>query len=172
MTLRGSQPRVGRKMVQQSAAWMGGMFRSTVADAWVWRVRLRRRAMIRTRTHRAGAASARGQAALALRMQRRAMMPNRRVFLLSTAAAGAALTSLARAQARVDEKDPLAQSLGYVLDASKADAQKFKNFAAGQHCGNCAQYQGKPGDAWGPCPVYGGKLVSDQGWCSAWSKKA
>lgn len=107
-----------------------------------------------------------------LRMQGRTMMPNRRVFLLSTAAAGAALTSLARAQVKVDEKDPLAQSLGYVLDASKADAQKFKNFAAGQQCGNCAQYQGEPGDAWGPCPVYGGKLVPDQGWCSAWSKKA
>lgn len=172
MTLRRSQPRAGHTMRPQTAYRAGSMCRSDIADARVWRVPLRWRAMIRTRTHRAGAASARGQAALVLRMQRRAMMPNRRVFLLSTAAAGAALTSLARAQARVDEKDPLAQSLGYVLDASKADAQKFKNFAAGQHCGNCAQYQGKPGDAWGPCPVYGGKLVSDQGWCSAWSKKA
>lgn len=98
------------------------------------------------------------------------MTQNRRAFLL--AAAAATLASSARAQAKVDVKDPQAVSLGYVLDATKADAKKFPTYAAGQHCGSCALYQGKPGDAWGPCPIYGGKLVSVNGWCSAYVKKA
>lgn len=98
------------------------------------------------------------------------MIHDRRVFLL--AAAGAALATSARAQTKLDVKDPQAVSLGYVLDATKADAKKFPTYAAGQHCGSCALYQGKPGEAWGPCPIYGGKLVSDQGWCSAYVKKA
>lgn len=98
------------------------------------------------------------------------MIQNRRIFLL--AAAGAALAPSARAQTKLDEKDPQALQLGYVLDATKANAKKYPNYAAGQHCGNCAQFQGKSGDAWGPCPIYGGKLVSSNGWCSAWVKKA
>ncbi len=98
------------------------------------------------------------------------MIPNRRIFLF--AAAGAALAPSARAQTKLAVNDPQAVSLGYVLDATKADAKKFPKYAAGEHCGDCALFQGKPGDAWGPCPIYGGKLVANQGWCDAWTKKA
>ena len=72
----------------------------------------------------------------------------------------------------VDPNDPAAQALGYVALATQADATKFKMYAAGQACGNCALFAGKAGDAAGPCPLFAGKQVSAKGWCSAYSKKA
>lgn len=96
----------------------------------------------------------------------------RRVFLLTAAACGAAVSFGARAQAMVDEKDPQALALGYVADTTKADAKKFPKHASSQFCGNCALYQGKAGDAAGPCPLFAGKNVAAKGWCSAWAKKA
>ena len=97
----------------------------------------------------------------------------RRVFLMAVAATGtAALATRAAAQALVSEKDPQAAALGYVADATKADAKKFPKYAAGQACGTCALYQGKAGDAAGACPLFAGKQVAAKGWCSAWAKKA
>jgi len=100
------------------------------------------------------------------------MQSNRRVFLMTVAAAGAAtLGTSAHAQAQVDPKDAQAAALGYVADATKADSKKFTKYAAGQACGGCALYQGKAGDAAGACPLFAGKVVSAKGWCSAWAKK-
>lgn len=97
---------------------------------------------------------------------------SRRVFLISAAASGAALSTGVRAQAMVDEKDPQAIALGYVADAKRADTKKFPKFAAGQNCANCALFQGKAGAAAGGCPLFAGKQVAGAGWCSAWAKKA
>lgn len=100
----------------------------------------------------------------------------RRIFLLQAAVAGgaaiAATTASAEAPAAVSEKDPTATALGYVADTTKADQKKFPAHAAAQKCGVCALYQGKAGDAKGPCPIFAGKLVASTGWCSSWTKKA
>ena len=95
----------------------------------------------------------------------------RRVFLLALATSTATLGTLAHAQAMVDEKDPQAAALGYVADAKRVDVKKFPKFAAGQNCANCALYQGKPADKAGACPLFAGKQVAAEGWCSAWAKK-
>lgn len=100
------------------------------------------------------------------------MTTTRRRFILATAASGTAVATAARAQARLDEKDPQAVALGYVADASRADATKHAKYAAGQNCAGCALYQGKAGDGAGNCPLYAGRQVSAKGWCSAWVKKA
>ena len=100
------------------------------------------------------------------------MNNTRRSFLITLAASGAALSSTAQAQAKIDEKDPQAAALGYVADATKTDTKKFPKYAAGQNCANCALYQGKAADAWGGCPLFGTKQVVGKGWCSAWAKKA
>ena len=98
---------------------------------------------------------------------------NRRTFLLQVAAAGTALaTTQARAQVKLDEKDPQAVSLGYAADTKKVDAKKYPKHSAEQKCNNCALYQGKAADAWGGCPLFGAKQVAGPGWCSAWAKKA
>jgi hypothetical protein len=99
------------------------------------------------------------------------MSTSRRIFLMTVSAGAAGFSLGAHAQAKVDEKDPQAAALGYVSDATKADAKKFPKYAAGQMCGNCALYQGKPADAAGGCPLFAGKQVASKGWCSAWAKK-
>lgn len=103
-------------------------------------------------------------------------MTSRRQFIMTIVPAAAALSAVtgmtgAQAQAaKVDEKDPAAVGLGYKHDATKVDAKKYPQYKAGNACGNCQFYQGK--DAWGVCPLLGGKQVNGKGWCSAWAKKA
>ena len=99
------------------------------------------------------------------------MNDTRRTFLMTLAASGAAFSSAAQAQAKLDEKDPQALALGYVAEATKADTKKFPKYAAGQNCGSCALYQGKATDAAGLCPLFAGRQVAGKGWCSAWAKK-
>jgi hypothetical protein len=98
----------------------------------------------------------------------------RRTFMIqvSTAAGAALVAQQASAQAMVSETDPQAAGLGYKADASKVDKAKFPKYAAGQACGSCALYQGKPTDASGNCGLFPGKQVAGKGWCSAYAKKA
>ena len=73
------------------------------------------------------------------------MHSNRRTFMMTVAATGAALcgSQAALAQAKLlDEKDPQAVALGYVADTKKADAKKYPKHAADQKCTNCALFQG------------------------------
>jgi formylmethanofuran:tetrahydromethanopterin formyltransferase len=100
------------------------------------------------------------------------MSIERRVFLLTVAASTSALSAGVRAQSLVNEKDPQAQALGYVADASKVDTKKYPKFVAGQNCTNCSLYQGKATDKAAACALFPGKLVAGPGWCSAWVKKA
>ncbi len=100
------------------------------------------------------------------------MTMQRRVFLMAAAATGAGFAATANAQALVEEKSPQAAALGYVSDAKKADVKKYPKYAAGQHCGSCALFQGKATDKQGGCPLFAGKQVATAGWCSAWSKKS
>ncbi len=99
------------------------------------------------------------------------MQNNRRTFLMTLAAGGSVVATAAMGQAKLDEKDPQAVALGYVAEASKADAKKFPKYAAGQLCSNCALYQAIATDAYGGCPLFAGKQVAGKGWCSAWAKK-
>jgi anaerobic selenocysteine-containing dehydrogenase len=96
----------------------------------------------------------------------------RRVFLMTLAASGTALATIAQAQAMVDEKDAQAAALGYVADAKRVDTKRFPKFVAGQNCTNCSLYQGKATDKAAACPLFAGKQVAGPGWCSAWVKKA
>jgi High potential iron-sulfur protein len=103
-------------------------------------------------------------------------MTSRRKFIQIVPLAGAAMlagrSAFAADPPLVDPKDPLAASLGYVADATKADKAKFPKYAAGQHCGSCLLFQGKADAAAGPCPLFAGKYVAGAGWCSQWAKKA
>jgi hypothetical protein len=71
----------------------------------------------------------------------------------------------------VDESDATALALGYVAVASRADTGRFKSYAPGQACSNCALFGGKAGDASGACPLFAGRLVAAPGWCSGYVKK-
>ncbi len=69
--------------------------------------------------------------------------------------------------ALVNPQEPAAIALGYVAVATTVDAGKYSKYAPGQNCSNCALYQGKAGDADGPCPLFAGRHVLATGWCSA-----
>ena len=89
------------------------------------------------------------------------------VAVINTAFAEAALPKL-------ELTDPSAKALLYVDDAANVDSKNpmAARYAAGQTCANCSQIQGKDGDAFRPCGIFPGKLVSSKGWCSVWAKKA
>ena len=69
---------------------------------------------------------------------------------------------------KASESDPVAAPFKYKADATKAAERKD----ATALCSNCMHYSGKPGEASGPCALFQGKLVSANGWCIAWAKKA
>jgi hypothetical protein len=71
----------------------------------------------------------------------------------------------------LDPKDPTAQSLGFVLDASKVNAAANPTYKPTQKCGTCAQFLGKAGDASGGCNIFAGKSVPVGGWCKVWAQK-
>lgn len=103
------------------------------------------------------------------------MKSSRRTFLITSigVASSLALSRQAFADApKVSESDPTVVALGYKNDAAQVDKAKYAKYAAGQQCNNCQFFQGKPTDAWAPCPMFGGKQVSGKGWCSAYTKKA
>jgi hypothetical protein len=101
----------------------------------------------------------------------------RAILALAFAVAGAAALSPRRSGAapdaaaatHLDVKDPAAAALGYVEDAARAEAVKSPGFIAGSNCENCLQLQGRAGDAYRPCSLFPGKLVSAAGWCSSWT---
>ena len=101
------------------------------------------------------------------------MQRQRRIFLF--AAAAGPLLGVARSEASpamLDPKDPQAAAFGYTPDASKIDPAFVAKHASTAHCGECALFQGKPGDAQAGCPLFGGKLVQNQGWCGSWVQRA
>ena len=103
---------------------------------------------------------------------RREFMKAGSLVVVSAAIASNNSNAAAPPVVRLDEKDPLAQSLGYKHDATKVDKVKFPKYQAGQACANCQLYTGKAADQWGPCPIFSGKEVSAKGWCSSYVKKA
>jgi len=102
----------------------------------------------------------------------------RRQFMQLSAVAAAGLVAIpgrdadAQDMPKIEESDPVAQSLKYTHDASSVDPASRANPAAEQDCANCALIQGADGDAWRPCQIFPGKLVNAAGWCSVWAPKA
>lgn len=101
------------------------------------------------------------------------MKSNRRIFMLTLAATGAAVcASNSSAQTLLEEKDPQAAALGYVAESTRADAKKYPKHENSQLCNGCALWQAKPAEPQGNCALFAGKQVSAKGWCSAWARKS
>lgn len=102
-------------------------------------------------------------------LSRRAFIENSVVVI---AAVSASSVALADSPPMLSESDPTAAALGYKANASSVDKAKFPQYAAGQSCSGCAQYQGAKGSSSGPCAIFPGKSVSASGWCASYTKKA
>lgn len=102
------------------------------------------------------------------------MSTNRRVFILQVIAGTGAVAAAggAQAQQKLDPKDPQAVALGYVDNTTQADGKKFPKHSNDQKCSGCQFYSGTGSAKQGPCAVFGGKLVSANGWCNSWVKKS
>tara|TARA_R110001592_G_scaffold132818_1_gene347635 strand:+ start:67 stop:441 length:375 start_codon:yes stop_codon:yes gene_type:complete len=107
---------------------------------------------------------------------------SRRDALKKTAALGAGLVLGAglathrRAAAtelpQLAEDHPQAIALGYRHDAATVDPVKYPTAdAASKNCANCQLFQADGDSAWGGCPLFAGKAVNAQGWCTAWVKR-
>ena len=71
---------------------------------------------------------------------------------------------------KVDKSSARAKQLAYLHDASTVSPDAQPRYEEGQHCGNCALYQG--GDAaWGACPLFNGQQVKRTGWCNAYAPR-
>lgn len=109
-------------------------------------------------------------------------MINRRNFLkLGVKAGGGALALSAIpitliAAEEVAEDEPLAQAMGYVLDAATVDTAKFPKRAgdagAKQFCNNCALFAGEADADTAPCSIFQNRPVRGIGWCNAWVAKS
>ena len=107
---------------------------------------------------------------------------NRRNFLKMGLKAGGGALALSAipiqlvAAEEVAESEPLAQAMGYKLDASTVDTAKFPKRAgeagANQFCNNCALYAGKAEDELAPCSIFQNRPVRGAGWCNAWVAKS
>jgi hypothetical protein len=102
----------------------------------------------------------------------------RRDFLKCALASAVVIPVLGAADARatdlppLEPTDPVAQSLGFVPDASKVAANANPTFKPGQRCGVCMQYQGKAADAAAGCGIFAGHSVPSRGWCTAFAQRA
>ncbi len=106
---------------------------------------------------------------------------SRRRFLCEVASAIAAVpvgaillyprASGAQDTPRLPEDDPAAFALGYVHDASDVDVSKYPRYEPGQICANCQQWRAGPDVEWGPCAIFPGRSVRNEGWCSVWVPK-
>lgn len=91
---------------------------------------------------------------------------------LWTAGAGTAGSRAEAAAAqRVSPAEPLAKALGYTENAATVDRSHFPTYMPGQMCEKCRFYQGKAGQAWGPCQIFMSKDVNAHGWCASFAMK-
>ncbi len=76
----------------------------------------------------------------------------------------------------VSESEPMAKTLGYVANASKADIKKFPKRATPdgktQFCHNCILFNGGKvtTEKAGACALFGVKAVAAGGWCNSWAR--
>ena len=107
---------------------------------------------------------------------------NRRNFLKIGIGAGGSAIALSAipinlvAADEVAEEEPLAQAMGYAMDATKVDTAKFPKRAgeagAKQFCNNCALYAGEADSETAPCSIFQNRPVRGAGWCNAWVAKS
>lgn len=101
---------------------------------------------------------------------------SRRRFLKLAGGAAAAVAMLSslprRALAALPHlsaaSNATAKALNYVEDDTKAPAPH----KPGQDCSKCAHYQGKAGEAYGPCAIFPGFDVNAKGWCAGFQAKS
>ena len=85
--------------------------------------------------------------------------------------AGCATTSTTDRPALTAD-DPVARSMAYYPNTRDvpADHPLAANHSVSQRCANCLHQRGPAGEGVLRCPSFPGRAVSEDGWCSLWTK--
>jgi hypothetical protein len=75
------------------------------------------------------------------------------------------------AQAVVTEMDQLAHTLDYVSDTRRANQTDYPSHTPAMMCRLCTSFLGDPSASSGPCRTFSGRIVSANGWCSAFDPR-
>jgi hypothetical protein len=72
----------------------------------------------------------------------------------------------------LQEDNVQARALGYRHDAATVDPNKYPAAdPSAKNCANCQLFQAAEGSEWGGCPLFAGRAVNAQGWCTAWVQR-
>lgn len=91
--------------------------------------------------------------------------------LLAPAAVVGCSSTAELATPELRSTDPVARSLLYypnTLDVPAASPLAARHQPE-QKCAGCINVRGVAGDPLRPCPIFPGKLVNANGWCSLWA---
>lgn len=94
------------------------------------------------------------------------------LLLGAASALPAAPQSRAAEPVHLRPTDAIAVALSYHENAKTIDPKEFPTYQPNQSCSNCLQLQGTAGLPWRPCNLFPGQVVSVDGWCKVWVKKA
>ncbi len=97
-------------------------------------------------------------------------MINRRKFQGGVLAVISGICATTAKAELVDENSKAAIGLGFKLNSSSVDGSKFSRYANWQACENCALFA-SAGAGVGKCPLFAGREVPANGWCSAYAKR-
>lgn len=91
------------------------------------------------------------------------------------ALSGCATTEQAQTQGQlptVRAEDPVARAVLYYPNSKDvpADHPLAVTHKPEQSCETCVHVRGKPGDDPRRCPMFPGRLINANGWCSLWAK--
>jgi hypothetical protein len=81
-------------------------------------------------------------------------------------------TASREAEQSLRASDPVARALAYYPDTREvpADNPLAASHDASQKCSNCVHSRGNAGSAGLECPMFPGRTVSEDGWCSIWAQ--
>lgn len=69
-------------------------------------------------------------------------------------------------------EDPVARTLAYYPNTTDVPPNHplATNHDVSQRCADCLHQRGPTGDGGLRCPTFPGRIVSENGWCSLWTK--
>ena len=94
------------------------------------------------------------------------------VVMLTPATMACCATVQAAEMPVVRAEDPVARAVLYFPNSSDVPAEHplAATHDTAQNCANCVHVRGTTGENPRRCPLFAGRLINAEGWCSVWAK--
>lgn len=99
--------------------------------------------------------------------------PERRIFCVRLIALGSLAAGAARpagAAKELSPDDPYARAMGFRLDTTQVDQNRYPRHTVDQHCQFCQLWNGGDKD-FGNCSFFNGAVTPKTGWCKNFKAK-